>query len=59
LKSMRVTPALRHQFQCAQNMNDFDAAIRTIAVKGPTSGSRSGILPEMHIPVPGGPVERW
>ncbi|WP_298860284.1 tRNA dihydrouridine synthase DusB [uncultured Gimesia sp.] len=59
LKSMRVIPALRHQFQCAQNLNEFEEAIKTIAEKGPRSGSRNGILPEMHIPVPGGAVERW
>ena len=59
LKSMRVKPALRHVFQCAQNLEEFNAAIKKIASQGPTSGSRSGILPEMHIPVPGGPVERW
>ncbi|MFK7778400.1 MAG: tRNA dihydrouridine synthase DusB [Gimesia sp.] len=59
LKSMRVIPALRHQFQCAQNLNDFEEAIQTIAAKGPISGSRNGVLPDMHIPVPGGAVERW
>lgn len=59
LKSMRVKPALRHEFQCAQNLADLDQAIRRVAAQGPTSGSRTGILPDMHIPVPGGPVERW
>ncbi|QDT98090.1 tRNA dihydrouridine synthase DusB [Gimesia aquarii] len=59
LKSMRVKPALRHEFQCAQNLHAFNAAIKKIAAKGPVSGSRDGTLPEMHIPVPGGPVERW
>ncbi len=59
LKSMRVKPALRHEFQCAQTLADFDQAIRNIASQGPTSGSRTGTLPDMHIPVPGGPVERW
>lgn len=59
LKSMRVKPALRHVFQCAQSLPEFDEAIKQIAAQGPTSGSRSGVLPEMHIPVPGGPVERW
>ncbi|MCH9654437.1 MAG: tRNA dihydrouridine synthase DusB [Planctomycetes bacterium] len=59
LKSMRVMPALRHQFQCAQNLKEFEEAINTISAKGPRSGSRNGILPDMHIPVPGGAVERW
>lgn len=59
LKSMRVKPALRHEFQCAQNLEQFYLALREIAKKGPVSGSRSGILPDMHISVPGGPVERW
>ena len=56
---MRVMPALRHQFQCAQNLKEFEEAINTISAKGPRSGSRNGILPDMHIPVPGGAVERW
>ena len=51
---MRVKPALRHEFQCAQNLNDFNAAIKKIAARGPVSGSRDGVLPDMHIPVPGG-----
>lgn len=59
LKSMRVKPALRHEFQCARNLDDFNQAIKNIAARGPASGSRSGVLPDMHIPVPGGPVERW
>lgn len=59
LKSMRVKPALRHEFQCAQDLEQFHSAIKKIASIGPNSGSRSGILPDMHIPVPGGPVERW
>ncbi|HBL48597.1 MAG TPA: tRNA dihydrouridine synthase DusB [Planctomycetaceae bacterium] len=59
LKSMRVKPALRHEFQLASNLDDFGQAVRQIAAEGPAVGSRSGVLPDMHIPVPGGPVERW
>jgi len=59
LKSMRVKPALRHEFQLASNLDEFGQAVRQIAAEGPAVGSRSGVLPDMHIPVPGGPVERW
>ena len=59
LKSMRVRAALRHQFQLARTIDEFEAALREIADEGPTRGSKTGQLPEWHIPVPSGPVERW
>jgi tRNA-dihydrouridine synthase B len=59
LKSMRVPPALRHQFQLARSRSQFDDAIETIKDAGPRGCDRTGVLPDMHIPVPSGPVERW
>jgi len=59
LKAMQVHKRLRHEFQQAQNRNEIDQAVAEIRLAGPTSGDRSGVLPEMHVPVPGGPVERW
>lgn len=59
LKSMRVRPALRHHFQQAKTRAAFDATLRTIVKAGPVGGNRTGLLPDMHVPVPSGPVERW
>ncbi|WP_437226205.1 tRNA dihydrouridine synthase DusB [Planctomicrobium sp. SH661] len=59
LKAMRVHKTLRHQFQLANNRTEIDVAIEQIRLEGPTSGDRTGLLPDMHVPVPGGPVERW
>jgi len=59
LKAMRVRGRLRNDFQMARTREELDDVLRRIADAGPTSGSRTGTLPEMHVPVPSGPVERW
>ena len=59
LKSMHVPPVLRNQFQLARTPDQFHAALAKIAEHGPTVGTRTGDLPEYHIPVPSGPVEHW
>ncbi len=59
LKGMRVKPALRHRFQLAKTRAEFDAALDEICEAGPIGGSRTGLLPDMYVPVPSGPVERW
>jgi tRNA-dihydrouridine synthase B len=59
LKSMHVGPALRHCFQVAQSRVEIEQALEEIRAAGPTRGERTGELPDMHIPVPAGPVERW
>jgi len=59
LKSMRVRKSLRHLFQQARNREEFDAAIAEIAAAGPIGGNRTGVLPDMNVPVPSGPVDRW
>lgn len=59
LKSMRVHKRLRHRFQQAQMRAEMDLMIEEIRQAGPVGGDRTGLLPDMHIPVPSGPVERW
>lgn len=59
LKSMRVNSALRNEFQKAATRAEFEAAMKQINHVGPVGGNRVGVLPDMHIPVPAGPVERW
>lgn len=59
LKSMRVPAHLRHAFQLATTLIEADAVLREIAERGPAAGDRRDLLPEMCVPVPAGPVERW
>ncbi len=58
-KSMRVGAALRHRLQLAATEEEFGATIDAIAAAGPTTRDRTGVLPQMHVHVPSGPVERW
>lgn len=59
LKAMRVRAYLRNQFQQAKTPIELETAIAAIDAEGPVRGSRTGLLPDMHVPVPSGPVERW
>ncbi|MBX3444385.1 MAG: tRNA dihydrouridine synthase DusB [Planctomyces sp.] len=59
LKAMRVRASLRNQFQIAQNRGELEQALAEIAAAGPSTGNRTGLLPEMHVAVPSGPVDRW
>ncbi|MCA9055944.1 MAG: tRNA dihydrouridine synthase DusB [Planctomycetaceae bacterium] len=59
LKSMRVKAHLRHAFQLAKSRTELEQVIGEVAAAGPTGGLRDGMLPEMQIPVPSGPVEHW
>jgi tRNA-dihydrouridine synthase B len=59
LKAMRVTSRLRNQFQMANTADEVLAALREIEAHGPIGGDRTGVLPELSVPVPSGPVERW
>lgn len=59
LKGMRVRAGLRHRFQQAGTRDEFEAALQAIDKEGPVGGARTGVLPEMRVPVPSGPVERW
>jgi nifR3 family TIM-barrel protein len=59
LKGMRVKASLRHQFQLAKTREEWDAALEAIAVAGPGRLLSDGTLPELRVPVPSGPVEKW
>ncbi|QDT65990.1 tRNA dihydrouridine synthase DusB [Calycomorphotria hydatis] len=59
LKSMRVKAKLRHEYQVARTLPEVEAALALIREAGPLGASPSGVLPDMHVPVPSGPVERW
>jgi nifR3 family TIM-barrel protein len=59
LRAMHVRAKLRHQLQLARSSAEFDEVLQAVQAEGPTRGERSGVLPEMHVPVPSGPVERW
>jgi hypothetical protein len=56
---MRVKASLRHQFQLANSIEELNVALEQITSAGPIGHSRCGLLPEMHVAVPSGPVDRW
>lgn len=59
LKAMRVRAWLRNQFQMATTRAELDAVLQAIGKEGPMKGSKTGLLPELQIPVPSGPVAHW
>ena len=59
LKAMHVRARLRHEFQMINTPDELHHYFEKLAAEGPVNGIRTGELPEMHIPVPSGPVERW
>jgi hypothetical protein len=59
LKAMRVPSRLRNRYQLANTVEEIDAALREIEICGPKGGDRTGVLPDLAVPVPSGPVERW
>ncbi len=59
LKAMRVRKVLRHKFQSINSVEEMQTVIEEIRITGPIGGDRTGVLPEMHVPVPNGPVEKW
>jgi tRNA-dihydrouridine synthase len=59
LKGLRVRAGLRHQFQLITTREEFDDLIAQARVEGPVVGSRDGVLREVSVPVPSGPVDRW
>ena len=60
LKGMRVRAQLRGRVQQAKTVAEFEAALAAVWDEGPTGhATRDGLLPDMHVPVPRGPVERW
>lgn len=59
LSGMYVPAPLRNEFQQAKTANEVEESLSRIVTRGPTQGQRSDELPDMRIPVPGGPVEHW
>ena len=59
LKAMLVPAALRHRLQSARTRLEFEATLEEITTSGPSRGSRTGVLPDLYIPVPSGPNENW
>lgn len=59
LKGMFVPADLRNLYQQATVLDEVRTVLDLIIARGPTRGNREEVLPDLHIPVPGGPVERW
>ena len=59
LKAMRVSSDLRNEYQAAITPEEMETALQRIAEAGPKGMSRDGLLPDLHVPVPSGPVENW
>ena len=59
LKGLRVRAALRHQFQSITTREGFDALLGEVRREGPARGGRDGVLTDVHVPVPSGPIDRW
>lgn len=59
LKGMRVRKKLRGEFQTAKDRSEIEAALEKIEFEGPVRGTKTGILPDLHVPVPSGPVDKW
>ncbi len=59
LKAMRVSSELRNEYQDAGTRAEMEFVLEKIAAAGPQGMSRDGLLPDLHVPVPNGPIERW
>ncbi len=59
LKSMRVRASLRNEFQQARTESALETVLSRIHEAGPTVGTKTGDLPDYHIPVPSGPIAHW
>lgn len=59
LKAMRVPGRLRARFQAAASSAEIGDALSVIQEHGPIGGDRTGVLPDLAVQVPSGPVERW
>lgn len=59
LSGMYVPAPLRNEFQQAQTLDQIDQTLTKIVERGPTKGTAEDSLPDMRIPVPGGPIEHW
>ncbi|MEJ7590831.1 MAG: tRNA dihydrouridine synthase DusB [Planctomycetaceae bacterium] len=59
LKGMRILKRLRGDFQKVSTQEEMNAAIAEIQQSGPIDGNRTGVLTDVEIPVPSGPVDKW
>ena len=59
LKGMRILKRLRGDFQSVRTKDEMNAAIAEIQQSGPVDGNRTGVLTDVEIPVPSGPVDKW
>lgn len=59
LKAMRVSASLRNEYQDAATPAEMESVLAKISSAGPQGIQRNGLLPDLHVPVPQGPVERW
>ena len=59
LKAMRVSSELRNEYQDACTPEEVETVLAKISAAGPKGMNRDGLLPDLHVPVPNGPVERW
>jgi len=59
LKGMRVLKRLRGDFQKVRTKQEMNLALAEIQAAGPVDGNRTGVLTDVHVPVPGGPVDKW
>ena len=59
LKGMRILKRLRGDFQKVSTKEEMNAAIAEIQQSGPIDGNRTGVLTDVEIPVPSGPVDKW
>ena len=59
LKGMRIRKQQRGDFQKVRTKAEMEVAIAEIQQAGPVDGNRTGVLTDVQIPVPGGPVDKW
>ena len=59
LKGMRILKRQRGDFQKVRTRAEMDTAIAEIREAGPVDGNRTGVLTDVEIPVPNGPVDKW
>jgi nifR3 family TIM-barrel protein len=59
LKGMRIRRKLRGDFQYASTAQELRDYIRQIREEGPVDGNRTGVLTQVEIPVPKGPIAEW
>ena len=59
LKGMRILKRLRGDFQSVRTKEEMNHAIDQIRQAGPVDGNRTGVLTDVEIPVPTGPVDKW